>query len=119
MAPQMTAEERRDHHLAEFQKACAEINPNIESWTINLAAPDGAVLLFGQVRTGSYQGDGTYESGRENVLGQRGRWKVRLMRYRLDDERVFEVRCPGETMHLPEKRFNAFIGRKLSNGGAA
>jgi hypothetical protein len=41
------------------------------------------------------------------------------MRYRLDDERVFEVRCPGETMHLPEKRFNAFIGRKLSNGGAA
>ncbi|MEO6013510.1 MAG: hypothetical protein ABIQ30_08010 [Devosia sp.] len=114
-APALTAEQRRDFHMAEFKKACEELDPMIGHWSRFYADDDdGRITLHAFKLTGRYEGDGIYESGKVNALGNRGRWSVKLRAgLVIDDHRCFAVSCPGERMTLTEPALETFIGRKL------
>ncbi|MBN9345609.1 MAG: hypothetical protein J0I48_05300 [Devosia sp.] len=110
----MTVEQRRDHHLAEFKRACEEIDPNIRDWSFSRDEDRGTLALIAFVRTGRYEGDGLYESGTENIWGKRGQWHVKLRPGKIDGHRSFTVQCPGEWQVLTEPRLDTFIGRRLA-----
>jgi hypothetical protein len=116
-ATKMTAQERYNHHLAEFQKAAEELDPMIDSWHVRQIVDgdeDGRPLVVQANRlTGRYEGDGQYEGGVPRWDGKRATYAVKLMDYRIDDHRVFHVSTPMERMFLTETRFNTFIGRKV------
>jgi hypothetical protein len=119
-ATKMTAQERYNHHLAEFQKAAKELDPMIEHWHISGIADDGmgcAIVISAHRITGRYYGDGIYEGGKPGWDDKRVRYHVKLMDYRIDDEPVYHVSRPMERpmdrMLLTETRFNTFIGRKV------
>lgn len=111
-----TPRERMDAAIAELKAAAKEVDPRIERWDV--ARPDGddmalAILITAHRRTGEYEGDGTYESGRPNIFGNRDRWRVRLLGLSPDGQRSFEVRNNMDRMVLPEPRLNTFIGKKI------
>jgi hypothetical protein len=109
----MTAEERRDYHLAEFKKACEELDPMIGHWSrFYDDQDDGRMSLHAFRVTGRYEGDGIYESGKPNLFGKRGTWSVALRPDTIDGYRCFEVKCPGERVVLTEPALQTFIGRK-------
>jgi len=111
----MTAEQRRDYHLAEFKKACEELDPMIGHWSeLHRDEDDGRLSLHAFRVTGRYEGDGIYEDGRRNLFGKRGKWSVVLQADTIDGERCFEVRCPGDWMVLTEPALQTFIGRRLA-----
>lgn len=115
--PEMTAQERFDHHLAELKKVAKELDPRIGAWQVARAEDDdlGCVVCITAFRvTGRYEGDGTYERGRERVTGGRTKYEVRLLDHEKDGHRVFSVRTPMDRMELPEPSFNTFIGRKIA-----
>ncbi|EJK83562.1 hypothetical protein [Rhizobium sp. AP16] len=117
VATKMTPQERYDFHLAELKKAAEEIEPMIGRWHVSGLAEGetgGCALIITAFRvTGRYQGDGLYERGKPNWNGVFTRYNVRLLDHRIDDERLFEVRGPGERMQLIESNLNTFIGRKV------
>jgi hypothetical protein len=91
-APAMTAQERYDHHLAEFQKAAAELDPAINRWSV---ASRGNTLSVTAFRvTGRYDGDGFYEF--RSPIGTKYVDHVSLSSERIDGERSFALRrWPG------------------------
>jgi hypothetical protein len=113
-APKMTAQERYDYHLAELQKAAAEINPMISQWRVNHLEHDSQsraiVIVAYQNR---YEGDGLYRVADPNWSGKYQVYDVKLMSYRIDGERAFHVSTPTERMLLTERRFNEAMGRKV------
>ncbi len=112
--PVMSADQRRDHHLAEFKRACEELDPMIGSWSAWIDDDDLSQRLVAHRVTGRYEGDGIYESGRVNARGNRGEWTVSLTPDQIDGYRTFLVACPGERMRLTEPCLETFIGRKLA-----
>jgi hypothetical protein len=113
-APALTAEQRRDFHLAEFKRACEELDPMIGHWSrLYHDDDDGRMSLVAFRVTGRYEGAGAYESGRANALGRRGKWSVAIQSGTIDGHRCFTVECPGERMTVTEPALETFIGRKL------
>jgi hypothetical protein len=113
----MSAQERFDFHLAAVKKAAEELDPMIGHWNQNGTPGDEARCVFilsAHRRTGQYEGDGKYERGTLNWNGGTTIYQVKLLSDRIDDERLFEVTCPGEKMQMIESRLNTFIGRRLS-----
>ncbi len=115
-AAKMTAHERYDYHLAEMKKAAEEIDPMIGGWHdtgLEVDEQRCALVITAHRLTGRYEGDGRYEGGRPQWNGVRCKYNVKLMDYRINDERVFQVSTPMERMLLLESRFTTFIGRKV------
>lgn len=114
-ADTLTAEQRRDFHLAEYKRACEEVDPFIRSWTdMNHTDACGGGTISFRI-SGQYEGDGVYETGRDNVLGKRSKYQVALRPGLLiDGERTFDVSCPGDRMMLIESRLETFVGRRLA-----
>ncbi|MBB3610956.1 hypothetical protein [Rhizobium sp. BK602] len=115
-ATKMTVQERYDFHLAELQKAAAEINPMISYWRVDQPDEDSqnrAIVLIAYQDTGRYDGDGRYEAANPNWNGKRSIYNVKLMDYRIDGERVFHVSTPMESRWLTEPCFKTFVGRKI------
>ena len=109
----MTAEQRRDFHLAEFKRACEEIDPMIGHWSRVYDDQDAGRMSLHAFRvTGRYEGDGSYES-RPSALGRRGEWWVAIQSGTIDGHRCFTVSRPGERMTLTEPALQTFIGSKL------
>jgi hypothetical protein len=111
--PTMTAEQRRAYHLAEFKRACEEIDPMIGSWPDGWDRRDKNYGLYAHRVTGRYAGDGIYESGRVDALGERGPLTVTLTPERIDDERTFFVTRAGRRTRMTETLLENSIGRKL------
>lgn len=111
-----TAQERYDFHLAEFRKAAEELDPEIGYWHQSGKPGDESpciLVLNAFRRTGRYEGDGSYEAGKDNWNGSKTIYKVRLLDASIDGERLFDVTCPGSRMQLIESRLNTFIGRRI------
>lgn len=112
-----TASERYEYHLAELKRAAEEIDPAIGSWHI-VKGDDpelgcGLIITAHRV-TGRYEGDGTYEAGSANWNGNRTKYRVKLLDYRIDGHRMFKVDTSMDSLVLAEPRFNTFIGRRLA-----
>jgi len=122
-AEPMTAEERYRYHLDEFKRAAEELDPRIGSWNAAKAADDDlncAIAITAFRVTGRYAGDGLYEGGSQNWNGTRTKYSVRLLDYRTNGKRMFEV-CTlsqSDRMVLAEPRLNTFIGKKMSGGAS-
>ncbi|NTG09234.1 hypothetical protein [Rhizobium rhizogenes] len=115
-ATKVTAQERYDFHLAELQKAAAEINPMISYWYVDQPDEDSqnrAIVLIAYQDTGRYEGDGRYEAANPSWNGKHSIYNVKLMDYRIDGERVFHVSTPMERRWLTEPCFNTSVGRKI------
>ncbi len=114
-AHELSAKERYDYHLAEFQRAAEELDPMIGRW--NLMQPDGPgepIRLYAHRVTGRYEGDGIYESGQETALGGRIHYRVELTNDIIDGKRTFMVSCSGEHSRVLEHVLETRIGRRLS-----
>lgn len=106
----MTAEQRRDYHLAEYQRACEELDPDIDRWSI---VDRGQIVMVTAHRvSGRYSGDGYYD-----VRTGNGFWAVdyvQLSPDRIDGERTFLLtRWPGVGKHycrVTESRLKEIIG---------
>lgn len=109
----VTAEDRRAFHLAEFKRACEDLDPKIGSWAVWDDDDDGSTRVAAYRVTGRYDGDGVYETGTPNALGNRGRLHVTLRAEAIDGHRAFLVTCPGDRRVLTEPTLNTTIGRKL------
>ncbi|GAB5429705.1 MAG: hypothetical protein Devi2KO_31640 [Devosia indica] len=111
----MTAKERQAFHLAEYKRACEELDPMIGHWQdLDVTDSCGGGAMAYRV-SGRYEGDGLYETGQANALGLRSRYQVILRPGDLiDGERAFSVTCPGDRMIMTETRLETFIGRRLS-----
>ncbi len=110
-ATKMTARERYDYHLVELQKAAEELDPMIGYWHVTELDADArhcALVISAHRLTGRYNGDGRYEAAGSGLI-----YRVELMDFRIDDERVFRVSTPMERMLLIEPRLETFIGRKV------
>ncbi|TIQ99500.1 hypothetical protein [Mesorhizobium sp.] len=119
-APDKSARERFDFHLAEMQKAAAEIDQNVRftQCVVNLGQPDKPLALFivGQWAKGRYQGDGIYAGGTD--WRESDRYNVKLLDAKVGGERGFSVIKVGEKdrrqwMTMSEQSFEAFIGEKV------
>lgn len=110
-------QDRKAFHLAEYKRACEELDPSIRWWTDIIAPPTVAAGCgagtIAYRRTGQYEGDGRYEAGGENVFGGKSLWNVKLLPSMKDGQRTFSVSCPGENMVLTEERLDTFIGKRL------
>lgn len=109
------AQERFDYHVAELRKAAEDLDPRIGSWNVCKGEDDDrcALVITAHRITGRYCGDGTYEGGDRPASGRTMKFQVRLLDYRDDGHRVFEVRTSMDRMVLAEPRLNTFIGKKL------
>lgn len=118
-ATKMTAQERYDYHLAEFQAAAEELDPMIGYWHLAGAEnpQDGnrAIGVYAFHITGRYEGDGRYEGGSPRFDGTSTIYNVKLMDYRIDDERVFHVSTSMDRLLLTETRFNTFIRQRVGD----
>ena len=113
-AAAMTTEGRKAYHLAEYKRACEELDPMIGHWSVWTDEDTGNQHVCAFHLTGRYEGDGIYESGKENVFGNRGLWSVTIQPTLIDGQRTFSVSCPGERLLLIESRLETFIGRRLA-----
>jgi hypothetical protein len=111
----LAAKDRRAFHLAEFKRASEEMDPMIGHWSEWTDDHNGNVELTAFKLTGRYEGDGIYECGRPNHLGNRARYEVALRPGdTIDGERTFRVSCPGDRLVLVESRLQTFIGRRIA-----
>jgi hypothetical protein len=110
-----SAEERFAYHLAEFQKAAEELDPNIRRW--NLVYPEDGetrgISIVSRRWTGEYLGDGIYEYAEPSVTGVRCKYEVRLRPDLFDGERAFDVGNTMERRVLTETALRTFVGRKI------
>lgn len=113
--PEMTAEERREFHLAEYKRACEELDPTIDRWS---EVERGAeVKLTAYKVTGRYVGDGFYDCRQPS--GCRVVNLVQLMpKTKVDGHRAFQLTpWPGlgtPTAILDERALQSTIGKFLS-----
>lgn len=114
----LTAQQRFDHHLAELKKAAEELDPQIGYWH-SAASPDGdytcSVIITAFRVTGRYEGDGIYETGKEEWNGKRSRYNVRLRDDLRSGERSFDVWNSMDRLTLTESRLRTYVGRRLGD----
>lgn len=119
-ATKMTPSERFNYHIEQLKMAAQDLDPMIGHWHVSGISNDGmgcSLIVTAFRVTGRYDGDGVYERGKPNWDGKFTQYHVRLLSCRMDDQRMFEVTCPGERMQFLESNLECFIGRKI--GGFA
>lgn len=114
--PSLTAQERRDYHLAEYQRACEELDPMLDRWSVT----DGVKshVVTGIRVSGRYVGDGFYECRTD--AGTRCINYVELTPEKIDGHRTFFLTawpkvgrpfCRATEPHLMEIIVNRHSGR--------
>ncbi|MCD2183309.1 hypothetical protein [Rhizobium sp. GN54] len=109
-------QERFEYHLAELKKAAEELDPMIETWFVDRPHDDDdnrSVAITARRRTGQYEGDGVYESGRPSATGVWSRYEVRLRADIIDGQRTFDLKSAMDRRVQTETCLRTFIGRKI------